>query len=168
METGRFRADLYHRLNNVTVSVPPLRERTEDLTTLIEDILARLQVQLGRKITGVSERFLTRLRGHSWPGNVRELQHVISQAALLEDGLLLEGKHFSPHAAGIAAQPAVTTVQPYRVDRHAMAKRALGESDGNKSRAAATLGITRKTLYAWLASPIGAGADKSEIGGKET
>jgi two-component system response regulator HydG len=159
VEQGRFRADLYHRLNNVTVRVPPLRERLDDLPLLIEDALSRLQALLGRRISGVTPRFLARLRRHGWPGNVRELHHVLTQAALLEDGMLLEGKDFAPQPAGNrapAADPAPSEaagawgpgVGPK--DRRESARRALAAHGGNKSRAAAALGVTRKTFYAWL------------------
>ena len=102
-DQGRFRPDLYHRLNNVTLHVPPLRDRLGDLPVLIEDILARQQVQLGRRISGVSPRFLAKLNRHAWPGNVRELQHVLAQAALLEENLVLEGLHFQPRPPAHAA-----------------------------------------------------------------
>lgn len=161
VEAGRFRADLYHRLNNVALIVPPLRERLEDLPLLIADALARLQVQLGRRISGVTPRFLARLRRHHWPGNVRELQHVLTQAALLEDGMLIEGKEFAPQPGPARPEPAQAAYAPAPApaspalpsgppDRRAAARRALAEHGGNKSRAAAALGVTRKTLYAWL------------------
>jgi two-component system response regulator HydG len=162
VEQGRFRADLYHRLNNVTVRVPPLRERLDDLPILAEDVLSRLQALLDRRISGVTPRFLARLRRHAWPGNVRELQHVLTQAALLEDGMLLEGKDFVPQPAGprhmphpgagesapsVAFGPAPAEAPR---DRNEAARRALAAHGGNKSRAAAALGVTRKTFYAWL------------------
>ena len=156
VEQGKFRADLYHRLNNVTIPIPPLRERLDDLPILIEDILARLQVQLGRKLTGVSDRFLAKLRIHFWSGNVRELQHVISQTALLEDGMMLEGKRFDPQLSKESSPESENSAQPgaapFRQSRRSMAQRAMQEHDGNKSQAASALGVTRKTLYAWLAS----------------
>jgi len=161
VEQGRFRADLYHRLNNVTVRVPPLRERLEDLPLLIEDALARLQTLLGRRISGVTPRFLARLRRHAWPGNVRELHHVLTQAALLEDGMLLEGKDFAAEPVGNRGAFAVAEPLPSAPfgafpagdgpkDRREAARRALTAHAGNKSRAAAALGVTRKTFYAWL------------------
>jgi DNA-binding NtrC family response regulator/predicted TIM-barrel enzyme len=174
VEEGRFRADLYHRLNNITLLVPPLRDRLDDLPFLIEDTLARLQVQLGRRLAGVTPRFLESLRRHFWPGNVRELQHVLTQAALLEDGLLLEGKEFTPGTApraphprsqlpqahpaphweeGMDRSPIHLPAEPGTLKRSEAARRALAEHAGNKSRAAAALGVTRKTLYAWLEQP---------------
>jgi DNA-binding NtrC family response regulator/predicted TIM-barrel enzyme len=168
VEQGRFRADLYHRLNNVTLFVPSLRDRLDDLPRLIEDILERLQVQLGRRIMGVTPRFMARLRQHRWPGNVRELQHVITQAALLEEGLMLEGHDFKeqafPESPGLRLQDAKQersffssspashfkpTVANRKERRHS-AEQALHLHGGNKSRAATALGVTRKTLYAWL------------------
>jgi DNA-binding NtrC family response regulator len=147
--------------------VPPLRDRLEDLPLLIGDTVARLQVQIGRRISGVTPRFLARLRRHAWPGNVRELQHVLTQAALLEDGMLLEGKDFAPqgqpsraaypraeaapHAIPeSAAAPAPAYAAALPQDRREAAQRALADHGGNKSRAAAALGVTRKTFYAWL------------------
>ncbi|MEO6097397.1 MAG: phosphoenolpyruvate hydrolase family protein [Fibrobacteria bacterium] len=174
VDEGRFRPDLYHRLNNITLWVPPLRERLEDLPILIEDTLARLQVQLGRRLAGVTPRFLESLRRHFWPGNVRELQHVLTQAALLEDNLLLEGKEFTPGTAPRSPQAGFQVPQTHSAphweegsDRLPMqlspegvsikkseaARRALANHGGNKSRAAAALGVTRKTLYAWLEQP---------------
>jgi DNA-binding NtrC family response regulator/predicted TIM-barrel enzyme len=147
---GRFRADLYYRLNQFLLTVPPLRERAEDLPLLAEHILEGLRHRLRRPIAGTSRRFLAKLARHGWPGNVRELQHVLCQAALLEDGEVLEGTHFTlgpspgPRRAGESPGPARS--------RHQIARDALDRAGGNKSRAAEALGITRKTLYAWLAS----------------
>jgi len=144
---GQFRADLYHRLNQISVQVPPLRERLDDLPNLAEDVLARLEVQLNRKFSGFAPGFLRKLRQHLWSGNVRELQAVILQAALLEDGPLLEGGRFTPQA---------TETLPLRVGSGSgeawaeKVRKALLEAGGNKSRAAAILGVTRKTLYAWI------------------
>ncbi|HYG78514.1 MAG TPA: phosphoenolpyruvate hydrolase family protein [Planctomycetota bacterium] len=150
VEEGRFRADLFHRLNQITLTVPPLRQRRHDIPLLVDDILSRLEIQLNRKIVGLSPAFLTRLQQHVWKGNVRELQHVILHAALREDGPVLEGRHFEPLMAG--AEIPVLTGAGGRKDSawYEAVRRALREARGNKSRAAASLGVTRKTLYAWL------------------
>jgi two-component system response regulator HydG len=141
VKAGGFRSDLYYRLNAMTLHLPPLRERADDLPLLVGDILARLQGQLNKTLSGLSARFEAKLRQHVWPGNVRELQHVLGQAALREDGPLLEGAHFEPEVVG--------PVTPQ--SRREQAESALRAARGNKSRAAADLGVTRKTLYAWLA-----------------
>ena len=96
VENRRFRADLFYRLNNLALTVPPLRDRLDDIPALIVPILTTLRVQMGRDFLDVSPQFRERLRQHWWPGNLRELQHVIAQAALLEDEPLLKGKHFIP------------------------------------------------------------------------
>jgi two-component system response regulator HydG len=152
VEQGRFRADLYHRLNQITVPIPPLRERLDDLPLLIEDILRKLRIQLNRKLAGVSPRFMTKLQKHAWTGNVRELQHVVLHAALREDGPLLEGTHFQ--AASNVILDRAFAANPERGGRddawRAAVRKALRDARGNKSRAAVALGVTRRTLYAWL------------------
>jgi DNA-binding NtrC family response regulator/predicted TIM-barrel enzyme len=145
---GRFRADLYYRLNQFPLAVPPLRERLDDLPPLAEHILEGLRHRLRRAIAGPSRRFLSRLAQHHWPGNVRELQHVLCQAALLEDGEVLEGLHFTPEPAPPPRPGAADG--PGRESQYEAARAALERAGGNKSRAAQALGVTRKTLYAWL------------------
>jgi two-component system response regulator HydG len=168
---GRFRADLYHRLDAVTVRVPPLRERREDIRPIAESILARLEIQLDRRILGLSEAFREKLLACRWPGNVRDLEHVLCRAALLEDGPVLDGKWFDPAAGIDEAMPPAPAPLPGRIPasvpgyrpertrsggsagasgRRAAAVEAIRGAGGNKSRAAAALGISRKTLYVWL------------------
>jgi two-component system response regulator HydG len=149
----KFRSDLYFRLSHITIQLPPLRERLEDIPLLAKAILARLRSQLNRPINNVSERFLEKLALHSWPGNVRELEHVIRQAALLEDTPVLTGRFFHPVTDGGTERPAAekaTGAPRSRRSRSQLAREAIQQAGGNKSRAASALGITRKTLYAWL------------------
>ncbi len=151
VEQGRFRADLYHRLNQISVPVPPLRTRLDDLPLLIDDSVRKLQIQLNRKFAGVSPRFLAKLQKHAWTGNVRELQHVILHAALCEDGPLLEGTHFSPLKESVLVEVAPVSERTGKDAAWRQAvRRALRDAKGNKSRAAVALGVTRKTLYAWM------------------
>jgi len=161
VRAGKFRADLYYRLNGLTLPVPPLRERTEDIEPLAEATLRRLCLQWNMKPRRLASAFLQQLARHAWPGNVRELQHVIGQALLLEESRTLVGHHFTPVAAPLpaargepdaaSAAPAesIAARGPARRERALAALRAAG---GNKSVAARTLGVTRKSLYAWLAS----------------
>ncbi len=163
---GRFRPDLFYRLNNLTLAVPPLRARTDDIRLLVEPILAALRIQVNRDLTGLSPRFYQKLLQHAWPGNVRELQHVIHQAAFLEEGPHLEGRHFHPEPEKCAdrqisppPEPATAGVpamssRPPTASRYERAHRALLDADGNKTRAAAALGISRKTLYQWMRASL--------------
>jgi len=151
VKEGRFRADLYYRLNNITLRIAPLRERKKDIPVLVESWLPKLSIQLNRSVLGLSVPFYKKLHQHSWPGNVRELQHVITQAALLEDGSVLEGRFFHPGSETDEAPPSGTrTDGSIRETQLWAVDKALRAANGNKSRAAAALGITRNTLYAWM------------------
>jgi two-component system response regulator HydG len=152
VDRGQFRADLYYRLNGVAIEMPPLRERLEDLPLLVEHFLGRLQVQFRRKLRGLSPTFTAKLHTHHWPGNIRELEHVLIHAAMLEDGPILEGIHFRPTPRRSGEGPRAPEEPPGdpRAPRRAALHRALQQAGGNKSRAAELLGVTRRTLYAWL------------------
>lgn len=145
---GLFRADLYYRLNGLTMIIPPLRERPADLSLLAETILQRLCVQWNLPPRRISTEFLERMTRHTWPGNVRELQHIIGQALLLEDSRVLNGAHFYPSSPG--KSQGVVPQTENKPSRRETAEKALRVAQGNKSAAATALGVTRKTLYAWL------------------
>lgn len=152
IDRGHFRADLYYRLNGVTIEVPPLRHRLKDIPFLAEHILGRLSVQFKRMVLSLSAEFYAKIIHHDWPGNVRELEHVLTQSIMLEDGPILEGKHFEPVSRRSSeASPLADdlTLDPLAGRRSAL-RRALQQTGGNKSRAAEILGITRRTLYAWI------------------
>jgi DNA-binding NtrC family response regulator len=141
---GRFRSDLYFRLNQVSLRVPALTERRQDVPLLIGDLLARLRARLGREVTGVTPEFERRLLTHDWPGNVRELEHVLGRAAILEDGPELDGSSFRRDGAEPSAP------RPDTASDRQRAEAAVRRAGGNKSRAALLLGVSRKTLYTWL------------------
>jgi DNA-binding NtrC family response regulator/predicted TIM-barrel enzyme len=151
VEQGRFRADLYFRLNLITLKVPPLRRRTHDLPVLVNVFLDELGPQFDREVIGISQGFMSRLRKHSWPGNVRELKHVLSRAILMEDGPILHGDDFYPGvgvSAGMGNGRGVD-IGNSEVEANLLAN-ALKAARGNKSKAAMVLGISRKTLYTRL------------------
>ncbi len=150
VDAGQFRADLYYRLSAMTIELPPLRERLEDLPPLIESVLAALRVRLNRPGLRLSPGFENLLRCHPWPGNVREFQHVISQAALREDGPVLSGAFFESRLRPRGSSLLVGISRTSSGSHRQLAEQAVQANDGNKSRAAAQLGITRKTLYQWL------------------
>lgn len=86
IEAGRFRSDLYYRLNVFPVELPPLRERRSDISQLVALFLSRFSKQFGKKVTGVSPDSMDRLMSYRWPGNIRELQNVIERAVVLSTG----------------------------------------------------------------------------------
>jgi transcriptional regulator with GAF, ATPase, and Fis domain len=103
VEAGRFRSDLYYRLNVFPVRVPPLRERREDISLLVSYFLGKFSRKLGREFSGLDDRSMAQLRSHDWPGNVRELQNVIERAAVLTEGLIV---HVAPLAGAMRVAPA--------------------------------------------------------------
>ncbi len=108
---GRFRADLYYRLNVLPLRVPPLRERRADIPQLTTFFVQRNAKRIGRSVAGVSRESMERLMEYQWPGNVRELENVIERALVLSSGGVLEiGRDFLPTIAPIAAPPVVASV----------------------------------------------------------
>jgi two-component system response regulator HydG len=89
VEAGRFRADLYYRLNVFPINIPPLRERGEDIVLLVNYFAQKFRAQFRKKISSISQESLERLRGYWWPGNVRELEHIVERAVLLSEGEVL-------------------------------------------------------------------------------
>ncbi|HEY7374108.1 MAG TPA: sigma 54-interacting transcriptional regulator [Polyangia bacterium] len=154
VERGGFRRDLFFRLNGMTLTIPPLRERPRDLPVLARAFVA--QLARGRA-PEISEPALAALAAHGWPGNVRELRNVIERALLLCDGPALRPEHLPqpvPHAPADAAAPDRAPAAPppgaAKPDERARILAALAACGGNQSRAARQLGISRKVLIARL------------------
>jgi two-component system response regulator HydG len=150
----RFRADLYFRLNMITLKVPPLRERTHDIPVLVNKLLAELGSQFGQQVLGLTQEFMRLLMKHAWPGNIRELKHVLCRAILLEDGPILKGEDFVPElilTSQAFEQQTVIPIAPLIKDNEfGIVRNAINAAGGNKSKAAKLLGISRKTLYSRL------------------
>lgn len=146
---GRFRSDLYYRLNVVEIAVPPLRERSEDIPYLTAAFVRRFAKEFSKSITGLTESAEERLIKWQWPGNVRELRNVIERACLLCEGhLLTEGDL----ARSLSERPAVQAIpvdeEPSGPPPTAEAvETALNDTGGNKSLAARRLGVSRRALY---------------------
>jgi DNA-binding NtrC family response regulator len=159
VEAGRFRQDLYYRISEFTIAVPPLRARPEDILSLAARFLDEAGMDLRRPVRGFAEDATERLLAHPWPGNVRELRNVIRRAALLADDLVtaedLAGLHAGAPADGTPVEvaiPAEVTLKEARDrsiaegERRAI-QRALRAARGNKSRAARALQTDYKTLH---------------------
>jgi len=147
---GRFRDDLYYRLNVINIRIPPLRERIEDVPLLAQEFLDRLAHELGREVSGISEEALRLLMDHDWPGNVRELENAVERALVTCKSGVLGAVDFAflsrPAAApgGGSSLPPGLTLQEMEKDYIAA---TLARLSGNIKAAAEALGIDRSTLY---------------------
>ena len=139
-ERGDFREDLYYRLNVVTLSIPPLRERREDIPLLFSHFLARASERFGREVPTMSAAVRDHLMSHAWPGNVRELSHFAERVAL--------GVEAIPGRAPVAATTSEGTL-PERLERYEadILKEALTTHRGDVKATLEALGIPRKTFY---------------------
>lgn len=152
---GRFREDLYFRLNVLPVFVPPLRDRREDIPALAAHFLEEARQRSTRsRVRSISDESLRALAEAPWPGNVRELASVIERAVVLSPSETLDLKPVSAPAAGSAVAPswAVTTHQPpwtLKHLNHAYTGWVLDQTGGDKQQCADILGIDLSTLYRW-------------------
>ncbi len=150
VKSGRFREDLYFRINVVTLKLPSLRERPGDIPILVAHFLAKLAHREGHPAAAISPEALALLSGYAWPGNVRELENAVERAVALAKGVVLPSD-LPPELLGtLSPRPATGLID----DRPTLAELErryieliLAESGGNKKRAAERLGIDRRTLY---------------------
>lgn len=149
---NEFREDLYYRINVVTLYIPPLRERLDDLDLLLDFFVERFNKQFGQRVHGVSPEVTNMLMNHHWPGNIRELENVIERAFNVLDGPLIQKKHLPMYLQKIAIgknQKANQVGLPLLVEeaeKEAILE-ALAAAGGNKRQAAQLLGISRAGLY---------------------
>jgi transcriptional regulator with PAS, ATPase and Fis domain len=150
---GRLREDLYYRLNVFTISLPPLRDRRDDLPLLIQAFIDEFNARDHRSVRTVSPAAMRQLDQYEWPGNVRELRNVIERATILAKGELIEPAHLpvmgmvaaaaAPSALGLTIAPGMTVDEA----EQKLIMATLDSSGGNKTRAAEMLGISLKTLH---------------------
>lgn len=142
----RFRQDLFYRLNVITIHIPSLRERKEDIPLLAETILERLSVEMHKEVDGLSSEAMALLVTHSWPGNVRELRNVLERGLVVSKGPLIQaadlGLTLSPAKEVRPAHPASLA----EVEKEHIAM-VISQTGGNISQAARILDIDRVTLY---------------------
>jgi DNA-binding NtrC family response regulator len=146
---GKFREDLYYRLNVVNIHIPPLRERKEDIPLLIAAFLAEFAGENGKQIDGVDPKARLALFNYSWPGNVRQLRNSIESAVVLCKGSIISLEDLPPNIRGESSGEVIRV--PVGSSLSEMEKEAirvtLNREGGNKSRTAEILGIGRKTLH---------------------
>ncbi|NCF50810.1 PEP-CTERM-box response regulator transcription factor [Gammaproteobacteria bacterium] len=146
IKTGDFREDLYYRVSEITVNIPPFREREEGRLILARNLLQKYSKQQSRALNGFAEDAVQAIESYSWPGNVRELENKIKGAVIMADGKLVTAADLGI-APGDAGEESLNLRE---VRQHAESKAirvALTRSYGNISKAAEMLGITRPTLY---------------------
>ncbi len=153
-----YRADLYFRINGVTLNVPPLRERAGDIPLLARHFVQRVGQRIGSNVKRIHPRALDMLQGLSWPGNVRQLHHEVQRAMIFADGPELTAANFrnledmpEHQQSQPTAQPSSTIRETVGNVEHALIREALERHNGNKKRAAEELGISRSYLYKKLA-----------------
>ncbi len=143
----RFRQDLYYRLDVLSLSIPPLRQRVEDIPLLAQAFLEQAEAEVGRSGLSLSDEAVAALQGFSWPGNVRQLQNVVLRAAAMATGKEILASHLPAEISlGVADAPRERAPIPDGPERLALATR-LDRHGWNVARAAAELGVSRMTLY---------------------
>ncbi len=148
IEAGRFRADLFYRLDVLQLRLPALRERRSDIPLLVDHFIRRLNVKLNRRVHGIEPEALHVLVNHGWKGNVRELENLLERAAILGDGDAIRLAHLFPHAEAEtpASRPADLRDAVRRFEREHI-EGVLARTRFDKRRAARLLGISLASLY---------------------
>ena len=157
VSAGSFRADLYYRLNVITLKTPPLRERPEDFPLLAEHLVDHVCRQQGIPVHGIAPAAIARLKLHDWPGNVREMSNVLERALLMSDGDLIDADDLDRVMPAAVPQAMPAGKEIGMAGAVAQAERAaildaLARCQGNKAQAARLLGISRAALYEKIAA----------------
>ena len=170
IQEGRFREDLYYRLNVVNIEVPPLRDRSDDIPLLAMSFLREFSDENGKRIEGFDNKARQAIYSYSWPGNVRELRNCVESAVVMASGPLVgiedlpPGLRSSGEGRAINVPSGISLAEAERI----IIRETLAAFGGNKSRTAETLGIGRKTLYQKIEEyGIGAETATTAEGGAE-
>ncbi len=146
IDDNRFREDLYYRISEVTAAIPPLRERPGDAVVLARTFLHEFARQQGRAISSFDQAALYAIEAYDWPGNVRELENKIKAAVIMAEGKAVTVDDLNLDEAGTGQRPMNLRAIRQEAERNAL-KKVLAITDGNISKAAEMLGITRPTFY---------------------
>jgi DNA-binding NtrC family response regulator len=141
---GKFRQDLLFRLNTISIHLPPLRERREDIPLLAQHFLKQHVERYRKAITGFDAGALDAMQGHTWPGNVRELDHAIERGVLMSTGKVVRTVDLGLNAG--SAAPRIEDMSLEEVEAH-LIRKTLARCDGNARRAAEELGLSRSAFY---------------------
>jgi two-component system response regulator HydG len=145
VEKDVFREDLYYRVNVISIDVPPLRQRSDDIVPLAHHFASKFAVEHGKPVLGFSDSALQALRDYTWPGNIRELENLLQRLVVMTDTPVIDIVDFPPHMRfsahrGSGVKRSLADVEMEHI------RNVLQSVDGNRTHAAAILGIDRKTL----------------------
>ena len=150
VQAGRFRSDLFYRINVIRIIIPPLRERKEDLPLLVDHIIQRMNALKGREVSGISQQVIEAFLQYDWPGNVRELENRVKRAAIMAESSQISADDLElPNASDEQLLPLNLRQVREDAERHAI-RHVLAYCDHKVSQAAEMLGVTRPTLYGLL------------------
>ena len=153
---GTFREDLFYRINTFSITLPPLRERIEDIPFLAEYFLLRARAKVNKKVDGIAPAALALLKNYSWPGNLRELENIIERAVVLTSSSVVEAEHLPLHVQDVVSFEPKMGFMPSKAraieqfEREALSSYLL-KADGNISRAATLAKMPRRTFHRLLA-----------------
>lgn len=148
IDKGEFREDLYHRINEFTIRIPSLRERTEDIIMFANHFLDQANLELNKSIVGFDQEAADLFCSYSWPGNLRQMKNAVKYGTLLTTGKYISLKDLPEELLGEERDEVMNVAHLKNEDHErSLIIRALKETDNNKSKAAKLLGIDRKTLY---------------------
>jgi len=146
IQAGSFRQDLYYRLSEISVTIPPLRERQGDAALLAHAFLEKFSTQQNRTLKGFTADAIETIEAYPWPGNVREMENVIKRAVIMAEGTQITAQDLGLKAGSAESEPLNLRQVREEADRRAVI-RALGRTNGNIVQAAELLGVSRPTLY---------------------
>lgn len=150
VSNGKFREDLYYRINTVQIVLPPLRERPDDILALAERFISSFNQKYGRNVQAISPEGVQKLRSYHWPGNIRELQNAIEKAVILSEGNIISAADFQFQSQSSDATPAPAKVENLESAEKMVIQNAVEKFSGNLSLVAKYLNISRPTLYSKL------------------
>jgi DNA-binding NtrC family response regulator len=148
VKDGSFREDLFYRINVITIKLPPLRERREDIELLVRYFIQKFSFELGKRVNGIDEEALSHIKKYNWPGNIRELQNVIERAILISESSLISSEHLpeemvssnnSFHDYALSNKLSIEEYTKEFIQRY--------QNDFTEQQLADMLGITRKSLW---------------------
>ncbi|NLH48984.1 MAG: sigma 54-interacting transcriptional regulator [Myxococcales bacterium] len=149
MARGRFREDLYYRLNVLRIDLPPLKDRKEDIPLLVDHFIARFNSEKGRDIVGMTQRALAALMAYDFPGNIRELGNAIERAFILSKKKLIDVDCLPPEITGgsVLSTDALQESNPLKVAEAEVIRQALHRFEGHRGKTAKALGMHKTTLF---------------------